>query len=154
MGIEIVRGRAFDDRDRAGTTPVTIISERAANLFWPGQDPIGRRFARSATFTPKDAITTVVGVAHDVKTFGLNTTSPYLMYLPIEQEPFTTLTVVLRTSGADPTTVIPAVRQVVGAFDPLLPVARVQTMDDVVSRSVSQPRLISSLTSLFGGLAG
>jgi putative ABC transport system permease protein len=154
MGIDIVRGRSFDERDRTGATPVTIISERAANLFWPGQDPIGKRFARSATFTPKDPITEVVGVARDVKTFGLNTTSPYLMYLPIEQESFTALTVVLRTSGADPTTVIPAARQVVAAADPLLPVARVQTMEDVVSRSVSQPRLISSLTSLFGGLAG
>jgi len=154
MGIEIVRGRAFDDRDRAGATPVSIISERTANLFWPGQDPLGKRFARGGSYTPNSGITQVVGVARDVRSYGLNITSPYLMYLPVEQEPFTAMTVVMRTSGADPTTVVPSVRQVVGAIDPLLPVARVQTMEDVVIRTVSQPRLISSLTSLFGGLAG
>jgi len=154
MGIEIVRGRAFDDRDRVGGTAVSIISERTANLFWPGQDPVGKRFARGGSFTPNSGITQVVGVARDVRSYGLNIPSPYLMYLPIEQEPFTAMTVVLRTTNADPTTVLPSVRQVVNAADPLLPVARVQTMDDVVSRSVSQPRLISSLTSLFGGLAG
>jgi ABC-type antimicrobial peptide transport system permease subunit len=49
---------------------------------------------------------------------------------------------------------MPAVRQVVSAIDPMLPVARVQTMEEVVSKSVTQPRLISSLTSLFGALAG
>jgi putative ABC transport system permease protein len=154
MGIAIVRGRAFDDRDRQGATRVTIISERTAEKFWPGQNPIGRRFARGGTFGGNNPITEVVGVARDVRTYGLTQQSPYLMYVPIEQEPFSAMTVVLRTDAANPTSVMPLVRQVVASQDPLLPVARVQTLTDVVSQSVSQPRLISSLTSLFGALAG
>ena len=151
MRTDIVRGRAFDDRDRDGAALVVILSERTAEKFWPGQNPIGRRFFRNAsTNSPVE----VIGVARDVRTFGLARTSPYLMYISINQESFRAMTVVLRSQGADPTTVIPAARKVVAAIDPLLPMARVQTMTDVVGRSVTQPRLISSLTVLFGGLAG
>jgi predicted permease len=154
MGIQIVRGRAFDDRDRAGATPVAIISERTAEKFWPGQDPIGRRFARGSTFGGNNPISQVIGVARNVKTYGLTAVSPYIMYVPAEQEPFGAMTVVLRTISASPETIMPAVRQVVASADPMLPVARVQTLDAVVSQSVSQPRLLSSLSSLFGVLAG
>jgi predicted permease len=152
MGITIVRGRAFTARDRRGATPVTVISERTAELFWPGQDPIGRRFARGGRFS--GSITEVVGVARNVRTYGLTRTSPFIMYLPLEQEIFSSVTVVLRTTSADPTVVMPSVRAAIGAVDPLLPVARVQTVESVVGQSVSQPRLISSLSSLFGVLAG
>ena len=151
MRTDIVRGRAFDDRDRDGAPFVVILSERAAEKFWPGQNPIGRRFFRNAgTNSPVE----VIGVARDVRTFGLTRVSPYLMYISINQESFREMTVVVRSQGADPTTVIPAARKVVASIDPLLPMARLQTMTDVVGRSVTQPRLISSLTVLFGGLAG
>ncbi len=151
MGIVIRRGRAFDDRDTASSTRVAILSEAAADKFWPGQDPIGKRLSKGGPASPK---LEVVGVAHDVLTFGLTRKTPYEIYVPIEQEPFGAMTVVMRTVGADPTTVIPAARAAVRSVDPLLPVSRVQTMEDVVSRSVTQPRLVSSLGSLFGALAG
>ncbi len=151
MGIVVERGRAFDDRDRAGTTPVVIISESTANKFWPGENPIGRRFSKGG---PGGTKLEVVGVSHDVLTFGLTRKTPYELYVPIEQDAFGPMTVVMRTSAADPTTVVPAARRAVAEVDPLLPVSKVQTMDDVVSRSVTQPRLVSRLSSLFGGLAG
>ena len=151
MRTDIVRGRAFDDRDREGTPFVAVLSERTAEKFWPGQDPIGRRFFRgSGTDKPVE----VIGVARDVRTFGLARISPYLMYISINQEPFRAMTVVLRSQGADPTAVIPLARSIIASVDPLLPLARVQTMTDVVGRSVTQPRLLSSLTALFAGLAG
>jgi predicted permease len=151
MGIAISRGRVFDDRDTSTSARVAVVSERAAAKFWPGQNPIGKRLSKGGPSNPR---LEVVGVAHDVLTFGLTSKSPYELYVPITQEPFNYLTVVLRTSAPDSSTVMPGVRQVVGAADPQLPISRVQTMAEVVSRSVSQPRLISSLTSLFGGLAG
>jgi predicted permease len=148
MGIEIVQGRAFEDRDRQGATRVTIISERTASKFWPGENAVGRRFARGSTFGGNYPITEVIGVARDVRTFGL------ALYLPVEQEPFTALTVVLRTASPDPASVMPAVRSVVASIDSGLPVARVQPMAEVVARSVTQPRLVSRLSALFGVLAG
>jgi putative ABC transport system permease protein len=89
----------------------------------------------------------------DSVTYVSGTASPYLMYISISQEPFRAMTVVLRSQGADPTAVIPAARSIIASMDPLLPLARIQTMTDVVGRSVTQPRLLSSLTALFAGLA-
>ena len=151
MSIALRRGRMFDDRDRAGSTRVAILSESAANKFWPGEDPIGKRLWKGGKGGP---LLEVVGVVHDVLSFGLTRKVGYELYVPIEQEPFGNLTVVLRTDAPDPTSVVPAARRAVGEVDAGLPLSRVQTMEDVVSRSVNQPRLLSSLTSLFGGLAG
>ncbi len=130
---------------------MVIVSDFTAGKFWPGQDPIGKRFSKGGSGSP---MLEVVGVVADVLTFGLTRKTPYELYVPIEQEPFGAMTVVMRTTAADPTTVVPAARSAVGALDPQLPLSKVQTMEDVVSRSVTQPRLVSSLTSLFGGLAG
>jgi predicted permease len=153
MGIQIVRGRAFDDRDREGSERVTIISERTAEKFWPGQDPVGRRFFRSGGNNPREVVT-VIGVARNVRTYGLASVSPYIMYNAADQEVFGPMSVVVRTSSSDPTTVIGHARDIVKSIDPLMPLTRVQTLTDVVAQSVSQPRLISSLTALFATLAG
>jgi putative ABC transport system permease protein len=152
MRTDIVRGRPFDERDRQGMPLVTILSERTAEKFWPGQNPIGKRFFRNAG--PGNSPVEVIGVARDVRTYGLARVSPYIMYVSIEQEPFGAMTVVLRTESRNPTDVIPGARKIIAAMDPLLPLARVQTMTEVVGKSVTQPRLLSSLTTLFGGLAG
>jgi putative ABC transport system permease protein len=63
------------------------------------------------------------------------------------------MTVVVRTAAEDPGPIVQAARQIVGTIDRSLPVTGVQTMEQVVSASVGQPRLLSALTSLFGGLA-
>jgi putative ABC transport system permease protein len=130
---------------------VSILSERTAGKFWPGQNPIGKRFFRNAGANQP---VEVIGVARDVRTYGLARLSPYIMYISIEQEPFGAMTVVMRAQGRDPQSVVPAARKIVASIDPLLPLARVQTMSEVVGKSVTQPRLLSSLTALFGGLAG
>jgi putative ABC transport system permease protein len=153
MGIAVVKGRTFDDHDRAGSTHVAVISKLTADKFWPGQNPIGRRFYRGAA-SPNNTMYEVVGVSHDVLSFGLGARTPYEMYVPIEQEPFGAMTVVLRTNSNDPTVVIPSARRAVAAEDPLLPLSKVQTLESVVSDSVNQPRLLSSLAGLFGTLAG
>ena len=64
------------------------------------------------------------------------------------------MTVVVRTRGDDPTTIIPTARQIVASIDPALPLTQIQTLEHVVSESVGQPRLMSALTVLFGALAG
>jgi putative ABC transport system permease protein len=153
MGIRLLRGRMFDATDRQGAPLRTVISARAAEKFWPGQDPIGRRFYRGSA-SPNNPIWEVIGVVADVRSFGLQSNSPYEMYATIEQQPFNNLTIVLKTTNDDPTTVIPAAREIVRAADAQLPLARVQTMTQVVADSVNQPRLISALALLFGVLGG
>ena len=140
MRIEIIAGRGFDDRDRIGAPPVTILSKRTADKFWPGQNPIGRRLWRdsgSKSGTPHE----VIGVARDVRTYGLERVSPYIMYMAAEQEPFGAMTIVARSKSADPTAFVSTARQIVTSIDPSLPVSRVQTLNEVVAQSVRQPRL-------------
>jgi putative ABC transport system permease protein len=151
MGIRLVRGRLLDDRDRSGSTNV-LINQTMAEKFWPNQDPIGKRFGQRRD--DKSGWFQVVGVLSDVRSLGLARKTPYEFYRTIDESALPFMTVVIRTRADDPTTIVPTARQIVRAIDPSMPIAEVQTMEHVVSESVGQPRLMSALTVLFGGLAG
>jgi putative ABC transport system permease protein len=156
LGIPLLRGRPLDDRDRQGTNGV-LINQAMAEKFWPGQDPIGRHFGQGE-FTPKSIADgrwyEVVGVVGNVRSFGLMRATPYEFFRTTDQVPFQSMTVVIRTSTADPNALVPTARSIVASLDPQLPVTGVKTMIDVVSASVGQPRLLSALTTVFGALAG
>ena len=152
MGIRLLQGRMLDDRDRAGATTV-LINHAMAEKFWPGKDPIGKRFGQG-----KDTAKwyEVVGVLSDVRSLGLARSTPFEFYRSVEESVFDggSMTVVIRTHGDDPTAIVPTARQIVASIDPSLPLNQIQTMEHVVSESVGQPRLMSALTVLFGALAG
>jgi putative ABC transport system permease protein len=150
VGIELLQGRSFDDRDRQGSAQVVVVNKAMAEKFWPGEDPIGRRVAQGNSNNWWE----VVGIVSDVRSFGLGANTPLEMYWSIEQQPFGSTTVVMRTTADDPASAIAAARQVVRSIDPTLPITTVQTMEQVVSASVRQPRLLSALSGLFGALAG
>jgi putative ABC transport system permease protein len=95
-----------------------------------------------------------VGVIGHVRSFGLLRASPFEFHRTIEESPVPALTVVIRTRGDDPMAVVPTARRIVASIDPSMPVTQVQTMEHVVGESVGQPRLMSALTVLFGGMAG
>jgi len=80
--------------------------------------------------------------------------APYEFYRTIEQSALPSMTVVIRTRGDGAGSIIPTARKIVAAIDPTLPLTKVQTLDEVVSKSVGQPRLMSALTGLFAALAG
>jgi predicted permease len=150
LGIPLLRGRALDNRDGAGTNGV-LINQTMADKFWPGEDPIGKRFGQG-----KDLKTwyTVVGVIGNIRSFGLAARTPYEFYRTTDQVAQSAMTVVLRSTGVEPASLIPTARGLVASLDPNLPVTNVQTMQAVVSASVGQPRLLSALSGLFGALAG
>jgi putative ABC transport system permease protein len=150
MGVPLVKGRMLDSRDGRNTRTV-LINQAMADKFWPGQEPIGKRFGSKGD---PAGFFEVVGVLGNIRSLGLSQRSPYEFYRTIDQDLFRSLTVVIRTREGDPTRVIPAVRQIVGSLDTSLPMTRVQTMATVVESSVGQPRLTSALTGLFGALAG
>jgi predicted permease len=152
LGIPLLRGRALDDRDRDGTSGV-LINQAMADKFWPGEDPIGKHFGQGRV-AGGGSWFEVVGVVGNVRSFGLARTTPYEFYRTTDQVPFRSMTVVMRSSGADPASLVPTARRIVNSLDPQLPVTRVQTMEEVVSASVGQPRLLSALTGVFGALAG
>jgi predicted permease len=150
MGIPLLRGRLIDERDGPKAKTV-LINQAMADKFWPGKDAIGKRFGQGSDVS---AWYEVVGILGNVRSFGLARTTPFEFYRTVDESPFNAMTVVIRTLGEDPTSVVPTVRQIVSAVDPLLPINHVQTMEHVVSESVGQPRLMSALTVLFGAMAG
>ena len=150
LAIPLVRGRWLDGRDGDGSR-MTLINQAMAEKFWPGEDPIGRRFGQGSDRTQWFE---VVGVVGDVRSIALTRSSPYEFYRTLDQATFNSMTGVIRTGSAEPSTIIPTVRQIVAQLDASMPVTGVQTMEHVVAESVGQPRLMSALTALFGGLAG
>jgi putative ABC transport system permease protein len=150
LGIPLLRGRALDSRDAANTNGV-LINQVMADKFWPNEDPIGKRFGQG---TDIKRYYTVVGVIGTIRSYGLAAKSPYEFYRTTDQVPYGAMTVVLRSASVEPSSLIPTARSIVAGIDPNLPVTAVQTMEEVVSASVGQPRLLSALSGLFGGLAG
>ena len=150
LGIRVLRGRPLDARDGVNTNGV-LINQAMADKFWPGEDPIGKRFGQG-----RDLRTyyIVVGVIGNIRSYGLAAQSPYEFYRTTDQVAPNAMTVVLRSTGVEPSSLIPSARAIVASLDPNLPVTKVQTMQEVVSASVGQPRLLSALSGLFGALAG
>ena len=150
LGIPLLRGRALDKRDGPNTNGV-LINQAMADKFWPNEDPIGKRFGQG---TDVKRYYIVVGVIGTIRSYGLAVKSPYEFYRTTDQVSYRSMTVVLRSSGVDPASLIPTARGILAGMDPNLPVTGVQTMEEVVSASVGQPRLLSALSGMFGGLAG
>jgi predicted permease len=160
MGVELVKGRLFQDGDAAGALPVLIVDEQLAQRFWPGQDPIGRRMYRPTdvrdllAINEKTVFLTVVGVVRDVKlrdlAEGADRVGTY--YFPMAQEPSRLLTFALKTAG-DPGAVVPALRAAVAALDPELPVFDAQTMEQRTEKALLNRRSPAMLSLSFGALA-
>jgi putative ABC transport system permease protein len=144
LGVPLVAGRAFDDRDREGAPQVAIINRGLAAKRWPNQDPVGRRIS----FNNGDNWIQIVGVVGDVREFGLAQEIPFEIYRPMEQTPRPGA-IVARTV-ADAASVAGLLRRAVLEVDPQTAITQFQTLEQAQSASVSSPR---TLTRLFTGFA-
>jgi putative ABC transport system permease protein len=156
IGIPLSRGRPFNDRDHAEAPAVAILNRRAAGLLFPGEDAIGRLLSiRAGNFGVSGAIfnreVRIVGIVENVKFQALSTEARPSLYLPHSQAPFRRMTVVARTGG-EPTRFIESLRMIVDRMDPNLPIGRVQTVEEVLSRAVARDRFAALLVSVFGTL--
>jgi putative ABC transport system permease protein len=151
MGIPLLRGRWFSERDRDSSPPVTVISEALAQRYFPNQDPIGKQL--SFDFPPS-GITSheIVGIVGDVRDVGLGQPPGAMMYVPFAQAPFWEAEIVVE-SGLSAANIAAAIRQQVHAMDKDLPVGDVKLMSEAVDESVEQPRLRTVLVGLFAGMA-
>jgi putative ABC transport system permease protein len=163
MGIAVVRGRAFTDRDGTGGTPVIVIEEALAHKFFPNADPIGKRVAFEFTGGHGPAAQPlwreVVGVVGHVRHYGLvrEPANPEV-YTPLEQLPIwfrsrrPNMALFVRTA-LPPEQIAASIRQTVSSIDRDIPVYGIQTMDRYVEQTTEQSRLSMALLALFGGLA-
>src|SRR5688572_8837962 len=153
MGIPVLRGRGFESADGERAAPVAIISKATAEELWPGEDPIGRRIAVPGG--PQSPLRTIVGIVGDVRHFGLHMPVTKQVYLPHAQPPWPmAATMVVRTAGGiDPLSLVSTVLEHVRSIDPLQPVTKIQTFDDIVAQSMATRRFILVLLASFAGTA-
>lgn len=154
MDIPLRDGRLFTYADEGGT-PVVLINERLAEVFYPDMNPLGRRLRPPGDGNPW---LTIVGIVEDVKQGGLEEetgTEIYFLYPQVARAVGfapRTMNVVLRTAG-DPLQLANAVRSEVRSLDAQLPVANMASMNDVLYEAVSRPRFITLLLAVFAIVA-
>ena len=155
MGIPLVRGRVFSDRDAADAPAVAIINQSAVKRFWPGPTPIGERISVGDPRQWRE----IVGVVGDVKHDGLDAETTPEVYMPFQQE-FSalgaglarSLSVVVRSS-TDESSLAPLMRSAVAGVDSQQPVGQIRTMDDLIAQSVAPRRLNLVLLVVFAIVA-
>ena len=148
LNIPFFEGRDFKKTDNADRPSVAIINRAMARVYWPGEDPIGKRFQIDGA-TPWLQIVGIVGDIHQHK---LGEAPKAMFYAPYAQDPWTFFTIAVRTA-ASPSQIAPALVDAVGKVDHNLPVFNVRRFDEILAASVSQPRFQMILLALFGGLA-
>lgn len=149
MGIPVVAGRGFDDRDDRQTARVAVISASLAQQYFPNESPIGKRIN---VVTGSESYREIVGVVADVKQKGLTREIAPHVYEPFAQAPDRFLTLIVRSSS-DAAALVPAIRGKVFELDPELPLQRVSTLDTVISNSIRQQRFASVVLSVFAVVA-
>ena len=150
LGIPLQRGRAFTAGDAEGTPAVAIINQTAARVFWPNEDPLGKRIAPDGF--PSGTWLTIVGVVSDVRHFALGAEPQPEVYWPYTQTPDQSINLLIRAT-VDPLSLAGAARSEIWAIDKTLPVSDVKTMDELLSGSVAQPRFYALLLTAFAVVA-
>ena len=162
LGIPLKRGRLFTDADRPDTPPVVIVNQKLAQMFWPGEDPIGHRI-RWGIDIPQNQSPwmTIVGVVGDVKQAALDTPTLPQVYVAVFQEPppmfgsgsglLRTFNLIVRSSRTS-ASLIADLRGVVRHLDPALPVSKAQSLTDMISDSVKPQRFSMTVVMLFASI--
>ncbi|MGH9361756.1 MAG: FtsX-like permease family protein, partial [Thermoanaerobaculia bacterium] len=151
LGIPLLAGRGFSDRDDERAAPVVIVDRTVARNLWGGQDPIGKRLKMVGQEAP-EVWRTVVGVVGDVRHEGPETVSREQIYVPYKQFPQLFMYLVLRTRG-EPAAVTAAARRAVREVDRNQAVYRVETMEEKFTRAMAWRRFYTLLLGAFASVA-
>lgn len=153
MGISLIKGRYFDERDTADSPLVAIIDQSMQSKFWPDEDPIGKRISFGRSDSGDPVWREIVGVVGHVKQMGLDGASPVQYYIPHRQNPAAGVYLAVRTGQGDPAALTATVRGAIQSIDPELPVFKVRTMEKIVADSLMPRRFAMVLLGAFAGIA-
>ena len=152
MGIPLLKGRVFDERDQIDAPLVVIINKTFAEQFFTGEDPIGKRFMYGQPDGANPPWMTIVGVVGDMRRTGFDRAVRPETFLPEKQQPDNRLTLVARTAG-DPASFAGALRDAVWSVDKDQAVYDIKTMDSTLAEMTSQRRFNMLLLGLFAAVA-
>jgi putative ABC transport system permease protein len=149
MGIPVLRGRSFSERDNDTAPKVAVVDQAFVDRHFPDEDPIGKGIDIG---NGTDGFYEIVGVVGDVRHAGLDSDPTPTMYVPFRQDMFGGMWVVASTDG-DPADLAPVARQVIRELDARLPAAQMGPLSAVLSESVAQRRFSMLLLGLFALIA-
>jgi putative ABC transport system permease protein len=149
MSIPLLRGRLFDERVASDAQNKVIVNEALARRHWPNEDALGKRIKISWNDDREDEIVAVVG---DVRHSGLDAEVRSTIYWPYPRNAYGGMALTIRTAG-DAAGVVAGVRRILNQQDADLALADVKTMDEVVSQSVAQRRLMMVMLGIFAAAA-
>jgi predicted permease len=157
LGVPLERGRIFSEQDIETTPQVAVINQAAAHTYWPNQDPLGKRVrlhldTRGLLSSAKPAWTTIIGVIADARTESLADAATPQIYRSVYQRPAKDLAIFLR-GQLDPGAIPAQMREQVQAIDATLPVFHAETLDDVLSTSLSVRRFSMEMIAFFAATA-
>jgi putative ABC transport system permease protein len=145
MGIPLLRGRQFTQKDVEGAAPILIINQTMARRLWPDEDPIGRRLTVASETAPRE----IIGVVSDIRNWGPEQEP----YMEIYQPGLSFLSAVAIRTSSDPLALVGALRKEVRAIDKNLPLYDVMTMEQRLSKSMAQRRFMLIMLVFFAGAA-
>jgi len=148
MRVPMRGGREFIAADNEKAPKVLIVNENFARRFWPNQNAVGKHITVGRSPVPAE----VIGVAADVKNNGLEQETQAQLYLPFAQLPWGDMNLLVRTV-VPPQSITSAVRAQIAAVDPDQPITNIQTLDELMARSRSQPRFTMLLLGAFSATA-
>ena len=150
LGIPLLRGRNFSDREQREAKHVILINEALARKHFPNQDPIGQQLDVMMFEKPTPA--EIIGVVGNVRYDSLIDEAPPAVYFQHPDLAYPFMTLVVRTDG-DPTAITPAIQREIRSLDANQPLSDVRTMNEVMSEWVARSRFNTLLLGLFAGLA-
>jgi putative ABC transport system permease protein len=152
LGIPLLAGREFTERDDAKAPLAVIVSQEFVRRYLPDTNPLGKRFRMIYPWNAQPRWREIIGVAADVKGSGLQASPKPEIYNAFAQEPFNEMYVALKTD-VPPQAVVGAVRAAVQSLDKHQAFYDVRTLEERLSASVAQQRFQTLLLTLFAGLA-
>lgn len=153
MSVPILKGRSFTEHDKEGAPRVLIVNQALVEEVFPGEEPIGKRITFGNTDANDQPVWwEIIGVAANVRSLELREEPVEELYFSNPQNTYGDMSLVIRSS-VEPGTLSGPLRQIVAEVDKTVPVSNIQTMDHIVSQSITQPRFNLFLLGLFGTVA-
>jgi predicted permease len=152
LGVPLLSGRLMDEgRDLPDAPPVVVINQRMAELYWPGEEPVGR-FIRSGPGGPASPLIEIIGVVDNIRRESVYVPPEPELYFAATQDVSSNASFSVRASG-DPSALVAGLRNRLRALDSTLPLANVTELRDVVNTTLFRPRFLATLFSGFALLA-
>jgi putative ABC transport system permease protein len=150
LRIPLVSGRYFDRSDTPDSLPVAILTSSLARKHWPNEDPIGKQIRQGFPSAPYGPWRTIVGVVGDVKQEGVDREISPQVFMPIVQQPRTTVFAIARGRGP---LAAPSLEAALHDLEPTVPVFNDRTLDQLMREASSRRRIATVVLSVFGGVA-